>query len=95
MVIVNEQGPTAPLVTYPLPLATSRVASSAPDDPSARDPAGGASMTAPPQHSAPETVPSLAPTGDPSITPTGVPTLVPGPRPGRDPRVRSWSFSRK
>ena len=51
-------------------------------------------MTAPSRHSAPETVPSPAPTGDPSITPTGVSTLVPGPTPtpGRNPQIRSSSF---
>ena len=92
MVIVNEQGPTDPLVTSPLPLATSRVAGSAPDDPSAGDPAGGASMTAPSRHSAPETVPSPAPTGDPSINPTGVSTLVPGPTPTPRPQSADQVF---
>ena len=92
MVIVNERGPTAPLATSPLPLATSLVVGSAPDEPSAGDPAGGASMTAPSQHSAPETVPSPASTGDLSITPTGVPTLVPRPTPTPRPRSADQVF---
>ena len=89
MVIVNKRGPTAPLATSPLPLAIYRVAGSCQ---SAGDPAGGASMTAPSRHSAPETVPSLAPTGDPSITPTSVLTLVPGPTPTPRPRSAGQVF---